>query len=101
MRMREDEGEVVERKAGGAVQGADDGVLLLTRLPGRLVRPRRAVLAIGGTTSTPGADGFGGDAIAACQDAGTLLRSSDLGADSGRGVTVRVDGEHQQALREE
>jgi hypothetical protein len=39
-KVREDEGEVVERKAGGAVLGANDGTLLLTRLPGQRVRPR-------------------------------------------------------------
>ena len=38
--VRENEGEIVEREAGGAAQGADDGALLLARLPGQLVRPR-------------------------------------------------------------
>src|SRR3954447_11156678 len=99
--VREDEGEIVEREAGGAAQGADDGALLLARLPGQLVRTRRAVLAVGGTALAPLADGLGGHTVAACQHAGALLRAGDLGADSGGGAGIRVDGEHQRALRDE
>jgi hypothetical protein len=46
--VRDHEGEVIERKAGGAAQGADDGPLLLTGLPGRFVRPGGAVQKPGG-----------------------------------------------------
>src|ERR1700709_1930795 len=69
LRMRqevgEDEGEVVEREAGGAAQGADDGTLLLTRLPGQLMGARRAILAVGGAALAPLTDGLGGDAVGA------------------------------------
>src|SRR3954467_15534195 len=99
--MGEDEGEVIEREAGGAAQGADMARSSSAHLPGQLVRPRGAVLAVGRTALAPHADGFGGHTVAARPYAGALLRAGDLGADSWGGAGVRVDGEHQRALREE
>jgi hypothetical protein len=40
------EGQVIERKAGGAAQDTDDGALLVCGFPGQRVRPAGAVLAI-------------------------------------------------------
>jgi hypothetical protein len=62
--VRDDEGKVVEREAGGAAKGADDGAFLYVRLPGHLVRPCRAVLAVGGAALAPLADCLGRDAVA-------------------------------------
>ena len=66
------EGEVVEREAGRAAQGAHDRPLLLAGLPGQLVRPAGAVPAIGGPALAPLADGLGADAEAPGQLAGGL-----------------------------
>src|SRR3954447_8129179 len=49
----DDEGEVVERKAGGAAERADDGALLIAGFPRQLVRPGRAVLTVGGSALAP------------------------------------------------
>jgi len=61
------EGEVVEREACGAAQRAHDGAFLIASFPRQLLRPGRAVLAVGGTALAPFADGLGGDAVAARQ----------------------------------
>jgi len=82
--MGDDEGEVVEREAGGAAQRTDDGALLLTGLPRQPVGPGRAVLAVSGSALAPLADGLGRDAVTLGQHAGTLVRAGDLGADSRR-----------------
>ena len=57
--VRDDEGQIVERKAGGLAQGADDGALLLRGFPGQLVRPAAMVLAVLGSALAPFADGLG------------------------------------------
>ena len=57
-------GEIIQRKASRAAQGADDGALFLTGFPGQLVRPSRAVLAGVRSALAPLADGFRRDAIA-------------------------------------
>lgn len=95
------EGEVIEGKAGGTTQGANDGALLLAGLPGQGMRPGRAVLAVLGPALAPLADGLGGDAVAASEDAGGLVRAGDVGAHGGSGAGVGVDRVHQRALREE
>ena len=59
----DDEGEIVEREACRAAQGTDDGAFLLACLSGQLVRPGRAILAVGGAALAPLADGLGADAI--------------------------------------
>ena len=44
--VRDDEGQIVEGKAGGLAQSADDRPLLLGGFPGQLVRPAAMVLAV-------------------------------------------------------
>src|SRR3712207_6983303 len=51
--VRDHEGEVVEREAGGAAQGADHGALLRAGLPGQLVRPGGPVEAALGPALAP------------------------------------------------
>ena len=46
--VREDEGEIVERKACAAAERAHDGALLIGGFPRQLMRPGGAVLAVGG-----------------------------------------------------
>jgi hypothetical protein len=89
--MRDDEGEVVEREAGGLAQLADHRALLLGRDPGQLVRPGGAVLAGIDPALAPLADGLGADAVAPGEHADALGRAGDLGADHGRGPGVGVD----------
>jgi hypothetical protein len=60
----DDEGEVVEREAGGRAQLAHHGALLLGGLPGQLAGTAGAVPAIGRTALAPLADGLRGDAEA-------------------------------------
>jgi len=91
----DDEGEVVEREAGGAAQLAHDRPLLLARLPGQLARPAGAVAAVGRPALAPLADGLGADAVAPGQLAGGLARAGDLGAHGRGGAGVGVDREHQ------
>src|SRR3954462_3467423 len=52
------EGEVVEREAGRAPQGAHDGPLLPARLPGRLARTRGTVAAVPAGQSDEGPEAF-------------------------------------------
>ncbi len=91
----DDEGEVVEREAGRPAQGANDGALLLARLPGQLVRTSGAVEAVPGPALAPLADGPGADPVAPGQLAGGLARAGDLGPHGRRGAGVGVDREHQ------
>ena len=44
--VRDDEGQIVEGKAGGLAQSADDRPFLLGGFPGQLVRPAAMVLAV-------------------------------------------------------
>ena len=44
--VRDDEGQIVEGKAGGLAQSADDRTFLLGGFPGQLVRPAAMVLAV-------------------------------------------------------
>ena len=44
--VRDDEGQIIERKAGRAAQSTDDGPLFLRGFPGQLVRPAAVVLAV-------------------------------------------------------
>ena len=44
--VRDDEGQIVERKAGRLAQSADDGPLFLGGFPGQLVRPAAVVPAV-------------------------------------------------------
>ena len=91
--VRDHEGEVVEREAGGAAQGADDGALLLAwpsraacaagwNGPGSPAAPRLRHLRMV-SVLTP---------IALGQHAGGLGRAGDLGADSRGGAGLRMDG---------
>src|SRR5215211_4867515 len=57
-------GQVIQRKAGCATQRTNNGPLLLTRFPGKLVRAAGVVLAIGGPALAPLADRLGRHAIA-------------------------------------
>jgi hypothetical protein len=91
----DDEGELVEREAGGAAQRADHGALLLARLPGQLARAAGAVLALGRAALAPLADGLGADAVALGQDAAGFARAGDLGAHGRGGAGVGVDRERQ------
>jgi hypothetical protein len=63
------EGEVVEREAGGAAQGADDRPFLVAGLPGQLAGAAGAVPALGRPALAPLADGLGADPVALGQDA--------------------------------
>ncbi len=92
--MGDDEGEVVEWEVGGAAQGADDGTLLLSGLPGQAVRTGGAVQAVGDATLAPLAHGLGADAVALGDGAAGLGGACDLGADVRGGAGVRVDVEH-------
>ena len=53
------EGEVIQRKARRATQGADDGPLFVRCFPGQLVRAAGVVLAVGRTALAPLADRLG------------------------------------------
>ena len=44
--VRDDEGQIIEGKAGGLAQGADDGALFLGGLPGQLMRPTAVILTV-------------------------------------------------------
>src|SRR5918997_1452396 len=57
--VRDDEGEVIEREAGGLAQGADDGALLVGGFPGQLVRPAAMILAVLSSPFAPFAHGLG------------------------------------------
>src|SRR3954454_14479273 len=74
------EGEVVEREAGRAAQGAHHRPLLLARLPRQLVRAAGAVPAVGRAALAPLANGLGTDAVAPGQLAAGLGGAGDLGA---------------------
>src|SRR4051794_29306304 len=89
------EGEVVEREAGRAPQGAHHGALLLARLPGQLVRTRGTVEAVPGPALAPLADGLGADPVAPGQLAGGLGGAGDPGPHGRGGAGVGVDREHQ------
>src|SRR4029453_7111655 len=91
-------GEVIQGKAGGTPQGADNGALFIRGFPRELVRAAGVVLAVGRPALTPLADGLSRDAIALSQDSGWLLGSSDLGADGRGGAGLRVDRWHQDLL---
>ena len=71
--VRDDEGEIIERKAGGLAQGADDGPLFLGGFPGQLVRPAAVVLAVLSSALAPFADGLGAHAEALGQHARGLV----------------------------
>src|ERR687886_66473 len=75
------EGEVIQREAGRAAQGAHHGALLLARLPGQLVRTRGTVEAVPGPALAPLANGLGADPETPGQRAGGLGGAGDLGAD--------------------
>jgi hypothetical protein len=70
--MRDHEGEVIERKAGGAAQRTDDRPLFLGGFPGQRVRPAGAVLAVCGPALAPLADRLRIHPIALGQDTGGL-----------------------------
>src|SRR5918912_814322 len=84
-------GEVIQGKARGTPQGADNGALFLGGFPGQLVRSRGAVLAAIRSALAPLADGFGGNAVALGQAARGLARAGDLGADGRGGAGVGMD----------
>ena len=94
------EGQVIERKAGGLAQGADDGPLLLGGFPGQLVRPAAewswqscaprlrhlrmvSVLTLKRWASTPVGS----------------RRAGDLLADGRGGAGLRMKGVHHVLLR--
>ena len=71
--VRDDEGQIIERKAGGLAQSADDRTFLLGGFPGQLVRPAAMVLAVLHAALAPLADGLGAHAEALGQHAGGLV----------------------------
>jgi SRSO17 transposase len=71
--MRDHEGQVIEGEAGGAAQRTDDGALLVRGLPGQLVRPAGAVLAVPNSALAPFAHRLGTDPAAGDQHAGGLV----------------------------
>ena len=97
--VRDDEGQIVERKAGGLAQSADDGALFLGGFPGQLVRPAGVVLAVLGSALAPFADGLGAHAEALGQHAGGLGRAGDLLADGRGGAGLGMKGVHHVLLR--
>jgi hypothetical protein len=97
--VRDHEGEVIERKAGGLPQGADDGAFLVGGFPGQLVRPAAMVLAVMGAALAPLADGLGAHAKALGQHARGLGGAGDLAPDSWGGTGLGMDGQHQILLR--
>ncbi len=96
--MAQHEGEVVESEAGRTPQGADDGTLLLARLPGQSMWAGGMVEAIRDPALAPLADGFGADAVAPGQHAAGLSGAGDLGAGDRGGACVWVDVEHASPL---
>nr|WP_201864160.1 hypothetical protein [Microvirga soli] len=70
--MRQD-GEVIERKAGGLAQAADDGALLVRGLPRQLVWPAGVVLAVLCPAFAQPADGLDAHAEAPGQHARGLI----------------------------
>ena len=97
--VRDHEGEVIERKAGGLAQGTDDRPLFLCGFPGQLVRPAGVVLAVLSSALAPLADGLGAHAEALGQHARGLGRAGDLLANGRGGAGLRVDGQHHVLLR--
>ena len=93
--VRDDEGQVIERKAGGLAQGADDRPLLIRGFPGQLVRPAAMVLAVLCTALAPFADGLGAHAEALGQHAGGLGGAGNLLADGRGGAGLGMKGVHQ------
>ena len=96
--VADDEGKVIEWKVGAAPQGADDGALLLGRLPGQGVRACGAVEAVCHATLTPFAHGLSADAVALGDGAAGFGGSCDLGACGRGGAGVRVDVQHGSPL---
>ncbi len=70
--VRDDEGEIIKRKAGGLAQGTDDGAFLLGGFPGQLVWPAAMILAVLRPALAPFADRFGAHTEALGQHAGGL-----------------------------
>jgi transposase len=97
--VRDDEGQIIERKAGRAAQSTDNGPLFLRGFPGQLVRPAAVVLAVLSSALAPLADGLGAHAEALGQHAGGLSRAGDLLTDRRGGAGLRVDGQHHVLLR--
>src|SRR4051794_20623455 len=81
-------GEVIQRKARGTTQSADNGALLFGGFPRQLVRAAGVVLTVGRTALAPFADRLGRDAIALRQDSGWLPRSRNLGPDRRGGASL-------------
>jgi hypothetical protein len=97
-KVSDHEGEVIEREAGCATQGAHNGPLFLSGLPGQLVRTAGVVLAVGCATLAPLADRLGGHAIALGQHARGLGGMGDLGPDGGGGAGPGMNRRHQDLL---
>ena len=91
-------GEVIQRKARGTTQSADNGALLFGGFPRQLVRAAGVVLTVGRTALAPFADRLGRDAIALRQDSGWLPRSRNLGPDRRGGASLGVDRRHHDLL---
>ena len=97
--VRDDEGQIIERKAGGLAQSTDDRPLFLRGFPGQLVRPAAMVLAVLHPAFAPLADGLGAHAEALGQHAGGLCRAGDLLANRRGGAGLGMKGVHHVLLR--
>src|SRR4051794_5256086 len=93
--MGDNEGEVVEREAGRAAQGAHHGALLLARPPGQFMRLAGTVLTRRRPTLAPLADRLSADAKALGQLTSALDRVGDLGPHSRGGAGIGMNGQHQ------
>src|SRR5215213_11460895 len=91
-------GEVIQRKARRATQGAHNGPLLLGCFPGQLMWAAGAVLTVHRTALAPLADRLGGHPIALGQHARGLSGPADLSANRRGGAGFRVDRQHQRLL---
>jgi hypothetical protein len=96
--VRDDEGEVVERKAGRAAQGTDDRPLFLSGFLGQLVRPAAMTLAVLSSTVAPFTDGLGTHAKALGQHTGGLGRVGNLASDRRDGAGLGMDRQHHVLL---
>ena len=97
--VRDHKREIIERKAGGLPQGADDRPLFLCGFPGQPVRPAAVILAVVGTALAPFADGLGAHAEAFRQPTGGLGRAGNLAPNGRSSAGLRVDGQHHVLLR--
>jgi hypothetical protein len=97
-KMRDDEGEIIQRKVGAPAQRADHSPFFFRGFPGQLVRPGGMVPTILDTAFAPLADGLGADTVASGQDASRFLRAGNLGTDGWGRTGVGVNLQHGLSL---